>query len=221
MDLSTDIARRYSALGRHDTPTVRALRREYTRRLATAPGAEVIRIAERLIGRGVPGLRFMAYELCAYHPAALGRVRARTLRRLGQGLSSWSDVDDFACHVAGPAWRAGQIPDDVVLAWTRSPDRWWRRAALVSTVPLQGDVARTLRICAALEDDRDPMVWKAVSWALRALAKRRPAAVRRFVDRHESALARGVVRETRSKLDTGVKSPRRPRRPQPDGAIPE
>jgi 3-methyladenine DNA glycosylase AlkD len=59
------------------------------------------------------------------------------------------------------------------------------------------------------------MVWKAVSWALRALAKYQPAAVRRFVDSHEPALARGVVREVRSKLDTGVKSPRRARRPQP------
>jgi hypothetical protein len=29
------------------------------------------------------------------------------------------------------------------------------------------------------------------------------------LDRHEPALARGVVREVRSKLETGLKSPRR------------
>jgi DNA alkylation repair enzyme len=208
-EAATDIARRYAAHAHHDTPTVRTLRREYTRRLATAPGAEIIRIADRLIDQGVPGLRFVAYELCAHHPGASARVRTRTLARLGRGLASWSDVDCFAIFIAGPAWRARQLPDHVVFSWTRSPDHWWRRAALVSTVPLKGDVRRTLRICAALEVDRDPMVWKAVSWALRALAKSEPAAVRRFVDSHELALARGVVREVRSKLDTGVKSPRR------------
>jgi 3-methyladenine DNA glycosylase AlkD len=209
MDLSTEIALRYEGLARHDTPTLRAFRRQYTRQLATAPGAEVLRIADRLVGRRVHGLRFVAYELCTHHPAALARVGSRAVARLGRGLGSWGDVDSFAYYVAGPAWRARQIPDDVVLAWTRSPDRWWRRAALVSTVPLHGDVARTLRICAALEQDRDPMVWKAVSWALRALSKSQPAAVRKFVDRHEPALARGVVREVRSKLETGLKSPRR------------
>ena len=211
MDVPAEIARRYAALPRHDTPTVRALRREFTRRLATTPGTEVIRIAERLIG--VPGLRFVAYELCFHHPAAFARLRTATVRRLGRGLSSWGDVDCFACYVAGPAWHARQIPDDVVFAWTRSPDRWWRRAALVSTVPLHGDTTRTLRICTALMEDRDPMVWKAVSWALRALSKHHPTAARRFVDSHAAALARGVVREVRSKLDTGLKSPHRALRP--------
>src|ERR1700722_21037171 len=151
MDLSTEIALRYEGLARHDTPTLRAFRRQYTRQLATAPGADVLRIADRLVGRNVHGLRFVAYELCTHHPAALARVGSRTVARLGRGLSSWGDVDSFAYYVAGPVWRARQIPDDVVLAWTESPDRWWRRAALVSTVPLHGDVARTLRICAALE----------------------------------------------------------------------
>jgi len=49
-------------------------------------------------------------------------------------------------------------------------DRWWRRAALVSTVPLKvdssgGDVARTLEVCRLLVTDRDDYGIKAMSWA--------------------------------------------------------
>jgi 3-methyladenine DNA glycosylase AlkD len=60
-----------------------------------------------------------------------------------------------------------------------------------------------------LEADREPMVVKALSWALRELAKREPAAVRAFLAEREGRLAARVVREVRSKLDTGLKSPRR------------
>jgi hypothetical protein len=53
---------------------------------------------------------------------------------------------------AGPA--AGADPDDAVHLRAASADRWWRRAALVATVPLnlrsaggKGDAARTLAVC--------------------------------------------------------------------------
>jgi 3-methyladenine DNA glycosylase AlkD len=91
-----------------------------------------------------------------------------------------------------------------------------RRAALVSTVALnaraqggQGDTARTLAICRLLIDDRDDMVVKAMSWALRALAVIDRGAVERFVDEHRPELAARVVREVESKLRTGLKGPRR------------
>jgi 3-methyladenine DNA glycosylase AlkD len=96
-----------------------------------------------------------------------------------------------------------------------SGDRWLRRAALVSTVALnmaadggQGDAPRTLAICERLCDDRDDMVVKALSWALRALAHRDAEAARAFLARREHRLAARVRREVTSKLLTGLKSPR-------------
>jgi 3-methyladenine DNA glycosylase AlkD len=53
------------------------------------------------------------------------------------------------------------------------------------------------------------MVVKAVSWALRELAKRSPADVQRFLDDHETRLPALVRREVRSKLRTGLKASRR------------
>ncbi len=52
------------------------------------------------------------------------------------------------------------------------------------------------------------MVVKAMSWALRELAKREPLTVRNFLSREESALAALVRREVSNKLRTGLKSGR-------------
>jgi 3-methyladenine DNA glycosylase AlkD len=179
----------------------------------------VIDLAAELFHSRVPGSHVVAYELIVYHGSALSAVRAADLERLGAHMSSWGEVDTFA-GLAGRAWRSGQISDETVKGWTRSSSRWWRRAALVSTVPLNvkaqgghGDPDRTLAVCSALIDDRDPMVVKALSWALRALAVRDPDIVRSFLQRHGARLAPLVVREVRYKLETGRKSGRTARGP--------
>lgn len=198
------------------TADARALRREFSKRIAAWPARDVIALASRLVEVPLPLGRFVGSELLARHPNARSGLDAKSIERLGRGIDSWGAVDVFACYVAGPAWRDGRIPDARIHSWARSPDRWWRRAALVSTVPLNvksqggsGDTSRTLSLCARLLGDRDDMVVKAMSWALRELAKRDPAAVRRFLTKHEAALAARVLREVRNKLRTGRKNPGR------------
>jgi len=200
---------------------LRRVRREFSRRLSAAPAREVVVLAAKLVGRGGIARRAVAYELVHYHRAALASLTARDVQALGRGLDGWGAVDGFGLLIAGPAWREGGIGDAVIRRWGRSRDRWWRRAALVSTVPLNsrarggsGDTARTLAVCRALVADRDDMVVKAMSWALRELAKRDPAAARRFVTERRAALAPRVVREVRNKLETGLKNPRRGARPR-------
>jgi 3-methyladenine DNA glycosylase AlkD len=131
-------------------------------------------------------------------------------------MDTWDAVDAFARYIAGPAWQRGLIPDEAVQRWAGSPDRWWRRAALVSTVGLnlraaggKGDTERTLDICARLVSDRDDMVVKALSWALRELVIWDPDAVRIFLETHERVLAARIRREVRNTLETGRKHPER------------
>jgi 3-methyladenine DNA glycosylase AlkD len=125
-------------------------------------------------------------------------------------------VDCFACIVAGPVWREQQVADSLIQRWAHSEDRWWRRAAVVSTVPLNnkarggcGDARRTLAVCRLVVADRDDLVVKALSWALRELAKREPKIVGRFLHTHRTVLAGRVVREVNCKLRTGLKNSRR------------
>ena len=212
------IATRLRGLPSRDAASLRKVRRSVSREIAGWTPRRVIELAVALLAERAPGGHVVAYEIVLHHPGALEAVNVRDVRRLGRTMESWGEADTFACYIAGRAWRAGRISDDVITRWARSKDRWWRRVALVSTVPLnvraqggRGDAARTLAVCERLLDDRDDMVVKAMSWALRELAVRAGGATAGFVDRHERVLAPRVVREVRNKLETGLKSPVRRR----------
>jgi 3-methyladenine DNA glycosylase AlkD len=208
----TEIKTGLASMPAHTVPAMRVLRREWSRRIADAPPHVVLELAERLAPSGGWD-RIVAFELVANHPGAMRALTPRRLRVLGRGMNSWEQVDTFACYLAGPAWRDGQVPDTVVQAWCRSDDRWWRRTALACTTALnvparggKGDATRTLAICTLLLDDRDDMVVKALSWALRALASQDPKAVKAFVTKHADALAPRIKREVNTKLTTGRKT---------------
>jgi 3-methyladenine DNA glycosylase AlkD len=214
-DLLAQIEAQLEALPDPKAEPVRRIRRDASRKLIKAPPRDVLALALKLLVRGGWPQRCVAYELVSHHKSATTSLGQNELERLGKNLDSWAAVDTFACYLSGPAWRDGQIPDALVHQWARSPDRWWRRASLVSTVPLSraGQSRQTLRVCRMLSADRDDMVVKALSWALRELAKRDPEAVVEFLARYSKILAARVLREVRNKLATGLKNPKnvRPR----------
>jgi 3-methyladenine DNA glycosylase AlkD len=195
---------------------IRKVRRTYSKELADSPAEVVIDLGLELIAKPHLVYRIVAYELIHHHRPALRSLKPRLLEQLGEGIDHWGAVDTFAGYLAGPAWCNGQVSEKLIHRWAHSKDRWWRRAALVSTVPLNsrarggcGDAVRTLGVCQLLIDDRDDMVVKAMSWALRALAVRNPKSVKAFLKEHGDALAARVRREVRNKLTTGLKNPRR------------
>jgi len=214
--LAEEIDERLSSLaGGAATADLREVRREFTHRLKDAAPHVVLELANLLIDVPQTAYRFIAYELIHHHPAALSHLNAWQLEQLGRGIASWGAVDCFAVYLSGPVWRDRRIPNSLIHGWARSADRWWRRAALVSTVPLNsksqggaGDTYRTLQVCRLLEPDRDPMVTKAMSWALRELAKRDPRAVRDYLAARKDVLPAIVLREVTNKLKTGVKNPK-------------
>jgi 3-methyladenine DNA glycosylase AlkD len=200
------------ALPVQNTPSVRALRRQYSQKLSEADAAFILELARELV-EGY-GYRSVPYELVLYHKEAFRSVGETELEELGRGIDSWWSVDSFARLLSGPACRDGQVPDDLIHKWTRCKDRWWRRTALVSTVALnvrshggKGDVPRTLEVCRRLVDDHDDMVVKAMSWALRELVVHDPESVRGFLEEYKDRLAARVTREVQNKLATGLKNP--------------
>jgi 3-methyladenine DNA glycosylase AlkD len=196
-----------------NTAALRVERKRISKEVAGFDHTALLRLAHKLIDAGIA--RFVAYELVLNHGPAMESITQDEVEKLGQGMRHWGQVDAFACFVSGPAWRSGRIGDDVILTWAHSEDWCWRRGALVSTVPLNsraqggaGDAKRTLTVCRMLIADRDDLVVKAMSWALRELGKHDPESVRKFLSDHRDQLAARVVREVNSKLSTGLKNPR-------------
>ena len=217
-ELVKEIDARLRALPSLNTENVRAVRREFSKRLANTSSQIVISLSLRLLqlDRLDFEYRFVAYELVCHHKAALRSLSEKELELFGQGIDSWEDVDTFACYLAGPAWREHQVSNELIHRWARSEDRWWRRCSLVCTVALNnkarggsGDTTRTLEVCRILVKDRDDMVVKAMSWSLRELSRRDPEAIQAFLEQYQSVLAARVTREVQNKLTTGLKNPRR------------
>lgn len=215
--MASEVYGRIRNLSVRNAANVRAVRRDLSRELKGAEPEFVLALARELVESY--GVRSVAYELIYYHRGAYESLTGTDLALLGRGMSSWAAVDSFARTLSGPAWRDGLIGDDLIHEWAGSGDRWWRRAALVSTVALNvrsrggtGDVPRTLAVCRRLVDDHDDMVLKAMSWALRELVVHDPAAVAAFLKEYDARLSARVKREVRNKLTTGLKNPPSPRR---------
>jgi 3-methyladenine DNA glycosylase AlkD len=216
---ASELECRIASLPLANTPSVRKVRREFSRILSPETPQSMFDFAGLLLSRQDPILRFVAYELVSKHKPTFATITSDQIVELGAGLDSWSSVDCYALYLSGPVWAAGRISDQTIVDWAslRSAveDRWWRRAALVSTIPLsrQGlttNIPKTLRVCALLMADRDDMIVKALSWALRELARSHHDAARSFLDQNRQTLNRRILREVECKLTTGLKSaPRR------------
>ena len=129
--LAAQIDAEIRALPLQNTPNIRAVRRKYSRELRGATATYVLDLARELLASY--DHRWVAYELIGEHPAAFASLGEVELVELGQGIDSWWTVDAFARILSGPAWLRGQVDDRLIQAWASSADRWWRRAALVST----------------------------------------------------------------------------------------
>lgn len=197
-------------------PVLREIRRKWSKQYASVSPQDMMKVANEILAAGESEFRFVAYELLYFHKPARSSLRAREVELLAHGMQSWDAVDAFSYYISGPAWRDGQISDAVIAKWARSQNRWWRRAALASTIPVarrhsadNRDIERALAVCTSLVSDRDDMVVKAMSWAVREVARQDPAAATRFIEAHRDALAPRVLREVNNKLVTGLKNPKR------------
>jgi 3-methyladenine DNA glycosylase AlkD len=144
------------------------------------------------------------------HEARLAAAKLLTQARIRPDAAAWdlivAWVPDFdAWALADHASIAGQkrlVADPsrigTVEPWVTSPHMWTRRAALVMTLPWTKQNfpkapdlairARVLGWCAALADDPDAFIQKAVAWWVRDLSKHDANAAQDFLDQHGQRL---------------------------------
>jgi 3-methyladenine DNA glycosylase AlkD len=113
------------------------------------------------------------------------------------GVSSWLLA---ACVENEPALTR-RLP-----AWTRSRNRWKRRAAIVSLLQeaKQGrHTAKVLGIAERLLSDADDMVQKGVGWVLKETYPKKPREVVAFLKPRAAAAPRMVLRIAAEKMSPG------------------
>lgn len=100
----------------------------------------------------------------------------------------WWDYTDELAH------RLSDLHDEqpvetavIVRAWSRDPDMWVRRIAILSQLGRRDRVDRMLLsdLIVPNTDDREFFIRKAIGWALREVARHDPDWVRGFAASHE------------------------------------
>jgi len=194
-------------------PNVKKIVKECKPELKNWSPEKILEFSKDLVKTKILECNQVAFLMLYEIKDALKLVGLKDIEQLGQNIDNWASVDTLSVLISGQAWRENQISDKDILNWLKSDNRWWKRTAVVSTVPLnlrarggKGDTQRTLLVCEKVIDDRDDMIVKALSWALRELSKSDKPAVENFMAKYDSRLAGRVRREVYTKLKTGRKN---------------
>jgi 3-methyladenine DNA glycosylase AlkD len=198
------------------TPLLDALAAGLRREVRGIGPARLLVVAEALAGDEVRELRWLATHVLGWIVAADPERAWQVIRRIGRDADDWITVDTLAgVTAAGILHEPYRWAELEQLVYSRS--RWERRlvGSTIATIP-HGDhpsghsaslIARGLDLVGQLIGDAEPEVQKALSWALRELAKVDPAPVAAFCRaqaRDAAAAADGyrawVLRDTLTKL---------------------
>jgi 3-methyladenine DNA glycosylase AlkD len=195
-------------------PVMRALTRAEAKRRPFTTSADLTDTVLRLWREaGYREERYAAIALLDTPAARRPRDPAalRTLRELIVTGAWWDYVDELAHRVGDllTGWPAEIRP--AVLTWTRSDDRWLRRASIICQLGTRdrSDVELLTTAIESAIGDRDFFLRKAIGWALRDYARTDPAWVRSFADTHELSPRLVKFRTRRLRGDVTNVAPRR------------
>lgn len=171
------------------TPLLEAVVAGLRREVRAVGAARLLAIADALARDEILELRWMAIHVLRWILPADPERAWQVLRRIGREADDWITVDTLAgaaaIGIVAEPYRWAELEQ---LVYSRS--RWERRlvGSTIATVPHQGHpsgrsaaaIARGLDLVGLLIGDEEPDVQKALSWALRELARVDPAPVAAF-----------------------------------------
>lgn len=164
---------------------------------------ELLEIADSLWQSGIVEARLLAVLILSKFHRLLERRHWRHFDGWVDSLNNWGETDCLCCDLFSHLLEAEPQLVDRLSAWTRSRNRWRRRAAAVALVPHarrghHHDAA--FAICDRLAEDRDDMVEKGVGWLLKEASRTQPQRVADYLLDNIDRLSRTTVRYACEKL---------------------
>lgn len=99
-------------------------------------------------------------------------------------LDNWATTDQLSTHMICVSIKKDPSLARKLFEWTKSENRWRRRASAVSLVPIarEGELLDLVfRLSDELMTDEDDIVQKGVGWLLKEASKKRPNEVRQYL----------------------------------------
>jgi len=146
-----------------------------------------------LEAKAVGGLVLSRFKK-SYTPALFAKVKGWLAADL---LDNWASVDSFCTDAMGAFLERYPAFVGKIKAWARHPNRWVKRASLVSFIKLarKGEFLPAIyEISASAFPVKDDLVHKANGWLLREAGKSDPARLEKFLLAHGPAIPRTTLR---------------------------
>jgi 3-methyladenine DNA glycosylase AlkD len=183
------------------TPQRTALLRDAWHDLPDPSAAELAAAVDQLWRLHGREYQYAAVDLLARHVGTPTRAAVLPTGFLGEAVlpllvskAWWDTVDALRGAAVGPLVAAHPELTGTMRHWVEDDDHWLVRSAIIHQLGYRErtDEALLFELCARRAADREFFVGKAIGWALRTHARRRPDAVRQFCAAHPelSALAR-------------------------------
>ncbi len=124
-------------------------------------------------------------------------------RWLRRHVADWPECDDLCTHSLGDLLHRYPKLAPRVEPWTRSRNRWLRRASAIAWIYAvrRGEaLPRIFKTARSLLRDPDDLVQKGYGWTLKEASKLYPDEVYEFVLRHKARMPRTALRYAIEKL---------------------
>ena len=123
-------------------------------------------------------------------------------------LKNWANIDMLCGWLLAPIILKDETKIKIIFQWTKSRNRWRRRAAAVALVkPVRKGMyfKQALQIAEELIQDKDEMVQKGVGWLLKEAGGKFPDETIKFLMKWRPKISRLVLRLACEKLPSKKK----------------
>ncbi len=157
------------------TNELRKLARRFARVIRNEEGLNyLVEVADNLFNGSILEEKILAVLLLERCVGDFTSAHFKVFEQWLDRVSAWADHDALVQYIIGPMIVADPRRLRRVFVWSRSPNRWRRRASAVAL--LRGTNCglfwdEVQQITAALLEDEDDMVRKGLAWLLRETAR--------------------------------------------------
>ena len=168
----------------------------------------VLELAEKLFKTTKMEQVTLALEILKHYYKSYTPELFTTFAKWANYLTNWALTDDFAMHHLAKLLALDESLFKELLKWTKSNNRWIRRASLVAFKPeaAKGNkLKEVLTLCEKLMKDEDEMVQKAVGWVLKEASRKHPQEIAVFLLHWKPKISRKVLSAACEKMPIGLK----------------
>jgi 3-methyladenine DNA glycosylase AlkD len=180
------------------TATGIAIARKYWKEVKGRPKPEIFALCEELYQSGYMEESFIVSEWAHALSGRYERGDMAVFRHwIDTYITNWASCDGFCNHTMGDFIE--QFPEytEELKRWTRSENRWMRRAAAVSLiVPAKHGkfLNESMEIASLLLTDTDDLVQKGYGWLLKEASRKHTDEVFSFVMKNKKVMPRTALR---------------------------